>query len=140
MEGASKTTEKARVKNSAPATTDSSKAEGSKEVTSTADGAKTDQSSEIQGLKEVIKERDETIRAKDAEIQQLQAQIESLKSEASKKRGKGAKDSKRFVVVNSFRGNTKADNGKIYDINEDVSHFDADRLKNLVERELVKEV
>lgn len=37
----------------------------------------------------------------------------------------------------SMRITTKED-GKQYEIGDDVSHFDSDRLKNLVERGLVK--
>lgn len=75
------------------------------------------------------------------EIEKIKAENEKLKAELAKA-GKSTKASKagaaKFVVVSAFRG-TQKDEG-IFEIDADVSHFDADRLKDLVERELVKEV
>lgn len=67
---------------------------------------------------------------KDLKVQIEKLQSGSGKTETTKTEGK-------FTVINSFRGNQ--DGEGIFNTGDDVSNFDADRLKSLVERELVKE-
>lgn len=57
---------------------------------------------------------------------------------AGPKDAKTDKKAKKFEVVSPFRD--KDDFSKQYEVGNDVSHFDADRLKDLITRELVKEV
>ncbi|MFD1770877.1 hypothetical protein [Sphingobacterium suaedae] len=107
------------------------------------------------GLKSDLQSKTELLQSRESDIQTLQTENAGLKSEnedlkakvadlekkvESSKSSKKTKSEKRFIVVNSFRGNTKGDSGKVYNIGDDVSEFDAERLKNLVERELIKEV
>ncbi|SMG32198.1 hypothetical protein [Sphingobacterium psychroaquaticum] len=94
--------------------------------------------SEIESLKAEHKAFKEKLKP---EIEKIQSENEKLKAELAKT-GKQSKASKsgaaKFVVVSAFRGNQKGEG--IFEIDSDVSHFDADRLKDLVSRELVKEV
>ncbi len=83
--------------------------------------------------KTVLKTENDSLKAKVAD---LEKQLKDSKASSSKK-GKAAK---RFVVTNSFRSNVKGEEGKIYNIDDDVTDFDGDRLKDLVARDLVKEV
>ncbi|WP_313515161.1 hypothetical protein [Sphingobacterium sp.] len=92
---------------------------------------------EIESLKGKVTEHEATIASKDAEIESLKDSIKKLEAKSS--RAKGKKEN-RFIVVNSFRSNVKAEKEKIYNIDEDVSDLDADRLENLVERGLVKKI
>lgn len=92
---------------------------------------------EIESLKAKVSEHEATIASKDAEIESLKDSIKKLEAKSS--RSKGKKEN-RFIVVNSFRSNVKAEKEKIYNIDEDVSDLDADRLENLVERGLVKKI
>lgn len=92
---------------------------------------------EIESLKSKISEHEATIASKDAEIESLKESIKKLETKSN--RAKNKKET-RFIVVNSFRSNVKAEKEKIYNIDEDVSDLDADRLENLVERGLVKKI
>ncbi|OYD41170.1 hypothetical protein [Sphingobacterium cellulitidis] len=102
-------------------------------------GSKVDDSihAMIESLKGKVSEHEATIASKDAEIESLKDSIKKLETKSS--RSKGKKEN-RFIVVNSFRSNVKAEKEKIYNIDEDVSDLDADRLENLVERGLVKKI
>lgn len=87
---------------------------------------------------EKIQEESKTLKA---ENESLKGEIEALKADTGKPSGKGTKGNKsegKFIVSNSFRGNKEGEG--IFNINDDVSHFEADRLKDLVERGLVEEV
>lgn len=88
---------------------------------------------------EKIQEDNKTLKA---ENESLKGEIEALKADTGKSSGKGSKGSKTegksFIVSNSFRGNKEGEG--IFNINDDVTHFEADRLKDLVERGLVEEV
>lgn len=92
---------------------------------------------EIESLKSKVSEHEATIASKDAEIETLKDSIKKLENKASKA---SSKKEKRFIVVSPFRSHVKADKDKVFDINDDVTDFDADRLKNLVEKGLVKEI
>lgn len=92
---------------------------------------------EIESLKSKVSEHEATIASKDAEIESLKESIKKLETKSN--RAKNKKET-RFIVVNSFRSNVKAEKEKIYNIDEDVSDLDADRLENLVERGLVKKI
>lgn len=93
---------------------------------------------EIEALKAEHKEFKEKLKP---EIEKIQAENEKLKADMAKT-GKSTKASKsggsKFIVVSAFRGTQKGEG--IFEIDADVSHFDAERLKDLVSRELVKEV
>lgn len=114
-----------------------SKVEG--DQVSKVQGAKVEDSinAEIESLKGKVSEHEATIASKDAEIESLKDSIKKLEAKSS--RAKSKKET-RFIVVNSFRSNVKAEKEKIYNIDEDVSDLDADRLENLVERGLVKKI
>lgn len=74
------------------------------------------------------------------ENEDLKNELQTLKA-APKAGVKGAKSDKsaaKYVVANSFRGNKEGEG--IFSIGDDVSHFEAERLNILVERELVKKV
>lgn len=76
---------------------------------------------------------------KDEKITALDAEIKKLKEDLAKKgKGKAEKSEPKYLVVDPFRGNTKKDDGEVYDRGADVSHFDEDRLANLIDRGLVK--
>lgn len=92
---------------------------------------------EIESLKSKVSKHEATIASKDAEIESLKESIKKLETKSN--RAKNKKET-RFIVVNSFRSNVKAEKEKIYNIDEDVSDLDADRLENLVERGLVKKI
>lgn len=93
-------------------------------------------------LKPEVEKIDQENKALKAENEALKGQIEALKADTGKSSGKGTKcnksEGKSFIVSNSFRGNKEGEG--IFNINDDVSHFEADRLKDLVERGLVEEV
>lgn len=114
-----------------------SKVEG--DQVSKVQGAKVEDSinAEIESLKGKVSEHEATIASKDAEIESLKESIKKLETKSN--RAKSKKET-RFIVVNSFRSNVKAEKEKIYNIDEDVSDLDADRLENLVERGLVKKI
>ena len=142
-------TENKTEKAGAPAPATPSKVDGAQKTVQTDDLKVTEHSGEIESLKAEVAEKDNNIASKDQEIESLKAEVESLKGdvkslegriEKATKKGKASKTEKRFVVINSFRGNQKGENGKIYAINEDVSDLDPDRLKDLVSRDLVREV
>jgi len=76
---------------------------------------------------------------KDEKITALDAEIKKLKEDLAKKgKGKAEKSEPKFVVISPFRGNTKKDEGTIYDVGTDVSDFDEERLQNLIAKDLVK--
>ena len=76
---------------------------------------------------------------KDEKITALEAEIKKLKEDLAKKgKAKAEKSEPKFVVISPFRGNTKKDEGTIYDVGTDVSDFDEDRLQNLIAKDLVK--
>ncbi|QBQ41202.1 hypothetical protein E2P86_08545 [Sphingobacterium psychroaquaticum] len=114
-----------------------------------------DKDVEIEALKverEGVEVENEKLKAdladKDVEIEALKVEREGVEVENEKLKADLAKASKqskavksgapKFVVISAFRGTQK--NEGIFEIDADVSHFDADRLKDLVSRELVKEV
>lgn len=109
--------------------------------------------SHIDGLKSEVQEKNELLKSRDADIVALKDENAALKEDVTSLKanvahlegnagqgGSTEKTEKRFIVINSFRSNNEADKGKVYDINTDVSDFDTERLKDLVGRNLVKEV
>ncbi|MGJ1321466.1 hypothetical protein ACR780_02155 [Sphingobacterium faecium] len=102
--------------------------------------AKTDQiaalETEHQAFKDKLKPEIEKIQA---ENKDLKGKIENLQGELVKAGGKAktGKSEKKFTVISAFRDN-QGDEG-VFNIGDDVSHLDAERLKSLVDRELVKE-
>lgn len=86
-------------------------------------------------LTEDLAKKDEIILALEQEKKRL---TEDLAKKGSK--AKVDKGGPRFVVISPFRGNTKKDDGTIYDIGTDVSDFEEDRLANLISKELVQKV
>lgn len=81
------------------------------------------------------------------EIEKIQEDNKSLKAENAKlknaldkatAKSKAKKGDPKFIVINAFRG-TKEGEG-IFELESDVSHLDAERLENLIERGLVKKV
>lgn len=101
--------------------------------------AKTDQiaalETEHQAFKDKLKPEIEKIQA---ENKDLKGKIEKLQGELVKAGGKPktVKSEKKFTVISSFRDNQGGEG--VFNIGDDVSHLDADRLENLVDRELVK--
>ena len=92
-------------------------------------------------LKPEIEKIQEENKSLKTENETLKGEIEALKADTGKPSGKGSKGNKsegKFIVSNSFRGNKEGEG--IFNINDDVTHFEADRLKDLVERGLVEEV
>lgn len=79
---------------------------------------------------------------KDEKIISLEQENKKLSDELAKKGAKAKVDKggPKFVVISPFRGNTKKDDGTIYDIGTDISDFDEDRLANLIAKELVQKV
>lgn len=76
-----------------------------------------------------------------AENKSLKEQVASLQAQGAKSAGKskGQQSTEpKFIVISAFRG-TK-ENDKVFDVDTDVSHFDAERLAALVAKGLVKEV
>lgn len=90
---------------------------------------------EHQAFKDKLKPEIEKIQA---ENKDLKGKIEKLQDELVKAGGKAktAKSEKKFIVISPFRDN-QGDEG-VFNIGDDVSHLDADRLENLVSRELVQ--
>ena len=113
-----------------------SKVEGTQEKAQT-NQVDSNVNAEIESLKAKVSEHETTIASKDAEIESLKDTIKKLDTKANKA---NSKKEKRFIVISPFRSNVKADKEKVFDINDDVTDFDADRLKNLVEKGLVKEI
>ncbi|MBB2951976.1 hypothetical protein [Sphingobacterium sp. JUb56] len=101
--------------------------------------AKTDQiaalETEHQAFKDKLKPEIEKMQAENKNIKDL---VEKLQGELVKAGGKAktVKSEKKFIVISPFRDN-QGDEG-IFNIGDDVSHLDADRLENLVSRELVQ--
>ncbi|UXD67756.1 hypothetical protein MUK51_11005 [Sphingobacterium faecium] len=109
--------------------------------------------SEIISLKEDLKAKTEQIVALETEhrefkdklkpeIEKIQTENKDLKAQVEKlQSGSGknepVKTEGKFTVIASFRGNQ--DGEGIFNIGDDVSHLSAERLKSLVDRELVKE-
>lgn len=109
--------------------------------------------SEIISLKEDLKAKTEQIAALETEhlefkdklkpeIEKIQAENKDLKAQVEKlQSGSGknepTKTEGKFTVISSFRGNQYGEG--IFNIGDDVSHLSAERLKSLVDRELVKE-
>ncbi|MNY65652.1 hypothetical protein D3C86_2029580 [compost metagenome] len=69
-----------------------------------------------------------------SENKDLKAQVEKLQSGSGKT--EPVKTEGKFTVIASFRGNQEGEG--VFNIGDDVSHLDADRLENLVSRELVQ--
>lgn len=101
--------------------------------------AKTDQiaalETEHQAFKDKLKSEIEKIQT---ENKALKAQVDKLQGELVKAGGKAktGKSEKKFTVISAFRDNQGGEG--IFNIGDDVSHLDADRLENLVSRELVQ--
>jgi chromosome segregation ATPase len=95
-----------------------------------------DLEAEHQEFKDKLKPEIEKIQA---ENKDLKGQVEKLQGELVKAGGKTepVKTEGKFTVIASFRGNQ--DGEGIFNIGDDVSHLSAERLKSLVDRELVKE-
>lgn len=101
--------------------------------------AKTDQvaalETEHREFKDKLKPEIEKIKA---ENKDLKSQVEKLQGELIKAGGKAktVKSEKKFIVISPFRDNQGGEG--VFNIGDDVSHLDADRLENLVSRELVQ--
>ena len=95
-----------------------------------------DLESEFKAFKDKLKPEIEKIQT---ENKDLKGQVEKLQGKLVKSGGKTEplKTDGKFTVINSFRSNQ--DGEGIFNIGDDVSHLSAERLKSLVDRELVKE-
>jgi len=89
---------------------------------------------EHQAFKDKLKPAIEKL---EAENKELQAKVKKLGSNLGVDLPSLAKTEGKFTVIASFRGNQEGEG--IFNIGDDVSHLDADRLKSLVDRQLVKE-
>lgn len=87
--------------------------------------------SEYAEFKEKLKNEFERIVG---ENETLKSQVDDLK----KGRSKTTKLGNRYIVVDAFRGNQKADKDKIYELGDDVTDFSKERLEDLVSRGLVQ--
>lgn len=112
--------------------------------------------SEIISLKDDLKAKTDQVVALEAEhiefkdklkpeIEKIQTENKALKDQVDKLQGelvkaggkaKTGKSEKKFTVISAFRDNQGGEG--IFNIGDDVSHLDAERLENLVSRELVQ--